>query len=214
MSALARTTQPGHGALRQRVEDALARCHEERDIDFKQSAPWSGLKAKLVRHCLAMANLRDGGIIVVGVREDGDRWDSSGITKSDLLTFNPDVVQDELKKFASSAIRTTFAVHEQRDGKEYLIIHVHTASELPIVCTRNGSGGLVAGGFFVRPADGRPRSQRVESAEDMREVLLFAAERLARRLVEQARRIGALESGKSGVVVSDAFDAELGDLRP
>ena len=206
----------GHGALRQRVEDGIARCQEEPGIDFKQSAPWVDLRAKLVRHCLAMANLVDGGLIVLGVREDGTNWKIEGMQQSHLETYDPDTILDEVKKYASSPLKIAVVVHEDEHGRAFVVLHVHPVEELPVVCTRNGGGGLVAGGFFVRPAEGRPRSERVMCAEDMRYLVHTAAERIARQLIEQSRRIGALEAApttKSDEEKSqDGFDAELGGL--
>ena len=62
---------PGHRALHERVTDALDTCVESQAVDFKESAPWDAIKFKLTRTAMAMGNLRDGGLIVIGVSERG-----------------------------------------------------------------------------------------------------------------------------------------------
>ena len=46
-----------------------------KSVDFKESAPWNDLKWQIIRTALAMGNLRDGGIIVVGASERDDTCD-------------------------------------------------------------------------------------------------------------------------------------------
>jgi predicted HTH transcriptional regulator len=75
--AIPTSDMPGHRALHDRVVAALDTCVESQSIDFKESAPWEALQFKIIRTALAMANLRDGGVVVVGVGERG----SNGISR-------------------------------------------------------------------------------------------------------------------------------------
>ncbi|HEX6087328.1 MAG TPA: ATP-binding protein [Thermoanaerobaculia bacterium] len=87
---------PGHRGLQDRVHAALDTCIESQSVDFKQSAPWNALEHKIIRTALAMANLRDGGIIIIGVSESGDRWERTGISDEDLATYEVDEVIDAI----------------------------------------------------------------------------------------------------------------------
>ena len=44
---------------------------EQRNVEFKQSMSWTEneTKVKITKTILAMSNLRDGGFIIIGVRE-------------------------------------------------------------------------------------------------------------------------------------------------
>lgn len=55
---------PGHQALHKQVMAALDTCVESQSVEFKESAPWKDLEVKIIRTALAMANLRDGGVLV------------------------------------------------------------------------------------------------------------------------------------------------------
>ncbi len=79
MGAIPTSDMPGHAKLHERVLNALDRCQESKGVDFKESAPWDNLKWQLIRTAIAMGNLRDGGIIVIGASERGDSWDLTGI---------------------------------------------------------------------------------------------------------------------------------------
>lgn len=68
---------------------------EERHLEFKRSMDWAdpATKAKLTKSVLAMANLRDGGHIVLGVeRQRDDSYLPIGVQAEHLDSF----VQDQL----------------------------------------------------------------------------------------------------------------------
>ena len=56
------TDLAGHAIVRARIEGAFELLMETRAVEFKQSAPWESLKGHMVRTCMAMSNLRDGGV--------------------------------------------------------------------------------------------------------------------------------------------------------
>src|SRR3954463_2221297 len=95
----------GHRRLKERVEAALDRAIEEPQIDFKESATWDTLKWKITKSVLGMGNLREGGIVVVGVSERSDIWELDGITEADLGTFDADEIAAHLDKYVSPAPR-------------------------------------------------------------------------------------------------------------
>jgi len=68
---------------------------EERNLEFKRSMDWAdpATKAKLTKSVLAMANLRDGGHIVLGVeRQPDDTYVPVGMQTEHCDCF----VQDQL----------------------------------------------------------------------------------------------------------------------
>ena len=77
------TQMSGYGDLKERVTLALSRCQEQPWLDFKESQPWSVLRWRLLKTIMGMANLRDGGLILVGVAEKGTAWE--------LLAFSPTI---------------------------------------------------------------------------------------------------------------------------
>ena len=101
MGAIPISDLPGHQLLHARVINALDRCQESQGIDFKESAPWESLRWKIICTALAMGNLRDGGIIVIGASEREQTWELTGIRPDHLETYTVDIIIDVINKYAS-----------------------------------------------------------------------------------------------------------------
>jgi predicted HTH transcriptional regulator len=201
---------PGHRALHERTIAALEICQETVNVEFKSSGSWADLENKIVKNILGMGNLRDGGLLVIGVSENGNRWELAGILPEHLRSFEPDDVLAHVGRYVSpvfeiDVVTVTYAT------KQFLTIHTHEFADTPLVCKKNGpdgakNEGLACGGIYVRlPAP--PQTTRVMDAAQLHALLELAAEKRARRMLEQVRRIGALD-----VPEQDALNAELEGL--
>jgi predicted HTH transcriptional regulator len=195
----------GHQALRERVYAALDTCVETQGIEFKESATWKVLQAKIVRTGLAMANLRDGGVIIIGVSQRDDRWSAAGIAEEHLATYDADTVAEHIDQFSSPALTVRLVLVEYRDGRNFLAIEVSEFTDTPIVCRRDASD-LRQGAIYVRPP-GHARTSEVRTAQELHDLLELAAEKRARRILETARRVG-LEAPAA----ARPFDDELEGL--
>ena len=214
MSSIPRTDTPGYRQLHERVGNALDRLQETPDIEFKESASWDTLRWKIVKTALAMGNLRDGGILVVGVSQRAGQAPLTGINEADLETYKPDDIADKFASFISPSIEFTLAQSPYRD-KDYLAFEFQEFRELPLVCKRNGpeGEGLAAGVVYVRPREGRPRSTKVTDAAQMRELLDLAADKAARRIIERGIRAGLeFPAGARPLTVIEQFERELEGL--
>src|SRR5690349_4797557 len=100
MAPIPQSTLPGHKRLHERTISALELCQESQGVEFKESAPWDALKVKLTRTSMAMANLRDGGITIVGVSQRGDSWELTGIDPTHLASYDVDVIINHVNSFA------------------------------------------------------------------------------------------------------------------
>lgn len=102
-------TLPGLKLLYDRALLALERCQETQSIDFKQAADWESLKWRITETALGMGNLRDGGVIIIGVSENGDSWELTGISENDLRTFDVDIMIDQVNSYTSPHVNLTLA---------------------------------------------------------------------------------------------------------
>lgn len=215
MGAIPSSHLPGHGALHDRVTTALDRCIETPAVDFKESAVWAVLEFRIIRTCLAMANLRDGGVVVIGVAERNGAWVLDGIDPTDLKTYDPDTILDAVNRFASPVveIEVVAALHQ---GKTFLAVAVAPFKEAPIVCKRDnqrqGAERLERGTVYVRPYDGSVRTTKVLDARHMHELLEIATEYRVAQFIETAKRTGAYAPGGGTVATRRRFDDELGGL--
>jgi hypothetical protein len=199
---------PGHRAIHDRVYAALDTCVESQAVDFKESADMATLQYKLVKTALAMANLRDGGVVVIGASERAETWDLTGVADEHLATYDVDELTDAINRYASPPLTVELIVVPYRNGSRFLTVQVREFGETPIVCKRDGphGSGLKQGVLYVRPA-GVARTSEVRTAEDMHDLLDLAAEKRARRILETARRIGMEPPSRTR-----PFDEELEGL--
>jgi predicted HTH transcriptional regulator len=210
MGAIPTSDMPGHTKLHKRVCNALDRCQESTNVDFKASAVWDDLKLNLIRTAMAMANLRDGGIVVIGASESGDVWDLKGIQSEHLATYDVDDIIDSVNRYASPPLELEIVLVTYQNEKRFLAFQVHEFADTPVVCKRNAPDDnkkLSAGEVYVRPF-GVPRTSKVLSAEEMHELLELAMEKRARKFLEVAHRIG-FQPPETAV---KRFDEELGEL--
>lgn len=188
MAGIPPSTAAGLRRLHERAITALGRQHESRDVEFKTSAPWSDLEFKLIKTIMAMANLRDGGVILVGVGES-DKPDLAGIKAADLATYDIDEINDRVGRYASPHVDLEFGV-ATFESKQFLVIHVREFADSPVVCKKaHDSASIVCGAVYMR-TPGKPQTTRVMDASQMHELLELAAEKRARRILEVSRRVG------------------------
>ncbi|HOO89776.1 MAG TPA: ATP-binding protein [Syntrophales bacterium] len=210
MGTIPTSDMPGYQQLHDRVYSALDRCQESQAIDFKQSAVWDTLKWQLIRTVMAMGNLRDGGVIIIGASENDDDWELSGIEPDHLGTYDIDNIIDAINKYSSPPMQIEIVRIKYRNEKEFLAFQVLEFANTPYICKKNGPEKinlLCVGEVYIRPP-GKPQTKKVTNAQEIDDLLELAAEKRARRMVETSRRIGFVPSQSS----TQAFDDELEGL--
>jgi predicted HTH transcriptional regulator len=156
---------------------------EERNLEYEQSISWqeSATKAKIAKSAMAMANLPDGGAIVVGVKKIGEIYDPVGMEQSHIESFKQDEVMEYVNdKFADPYIELS-VTPVSRDNSHFLVIQVHEFGQLPVICKNNGSENLKRGALCTRSRTKRETIQ-VRSQTEMREILELAVDKEIRRL--------------------------------
>jgi hypothetical protein len=175
-------------AIDDELLDLILHGREERNLEYKQSAAWQAeMKAKLCKSIMAMANLRDGGAIVIGVeRQADDSYNPVGMDANDAKTFTHDIVVEYANEFAAPFVEITLdnRVLEHRDWSQqrmFVVIKVSEFTDMPVVCRKNGAAGLRRGAFFTR---GRRKHETVEVSNEpeLREILDLALEKRIRRM--------------------------------
>ena len=204
------TTEP----LPARQAEYLRLGFETRGLEFKQSLDWQdgGARIGLMRTFMAMSNTRDGGAVVVGVRENEDgTYSPEGMSPDDYESFVPDTIAAQTARYADPPIemRTIKGAH---DGLLFVIVEVEGFADVPTVCkqgTRIGQRSLREGAVYIRPA-GTPRAEEIHTYRDMRDIIEQAVE----RRIERFRELGLLplDGGEGIAREQDALDREIEDL--
>ena len=207
MGALPSADMPGHLMLQEKIVYALDRCKETQDIDFKEAVRWDDLKWRIIKTALAMGNLRDGGIVIIGVSQRSKKWTLTGVSDALLKTYDPDVIMSQINAYVSPFV--DLDIVSVRHRKRFIALYVREFRDTPLVCKKNGPNGsdLYEGAVYVRPP-GLAQTTRIVNAAQMHDLLELAAEKRARRILEVAQRLGLEQKPLS----ADAFNQELGDL--
>ena len=151
---------------------------------------WSNdlTKVKLTRAILAMSNKRDGGVIVIGIRELQDKqFDPVGLSASEAQTFNHDTMADHVRQYADPYVDFTVRTIEC-GGKQFIVIQVKEFDEIPVLCKRDGTD-LRNGAMYTRSRT-KNESAEVSSQSEMREIMDIAVDKGVRKFVTRSQRVG------------------------
>ncbi len=197
----------GHKQIYEKVKLALETCQESQAVEFTESQPWQDLRWKITRTSMAMGNLRDGGIIVVGISQRRQKWSLGGMRKVDLQTFDVDIINSQVNEYVSPHVDLTIVLH-RRENKSYVVVAAKEFDHTPLVCKKSReSEGLYQGAVYIRPP-GKAQTTRMMNAQEMHGLLELAAEKRSRQFLERAARLGLFRPGAS----SQQFDQELKGL--
>ncbi|MBY3138990.1 ATP-binding protein [Rhizobium laguerreae] len=183
------------------LESLLEGAEETDVLELKGAMPWD---IGLAKDILAMANLQDGGRIVIGIEDI--TYARQGLDEAQLATYKSDEMRDQVAPFADPYVEFSTSVATDRQGLRYVVIAVAPFREIPVICKRSGGSKneLQEGTIYYRSPTRRPQSARVSSASDMRSIVEVAAAR-------QMQRFRKLDLEVPTAKGFD-YDAELGGL--
>lgn len=119
---------------------------EGQHLEFKRE-----LTDSLEKEVIAFLNTRDGGVILIGVDDDGT---VVGIDDTDTIQLN---IKDRIrKKITPSTMGLFDVVVEQKDDKRYIKLIIASGSEKPYYLTKKGmssQGGFIRIGSASEPMD-------------------------------------------------------------
>jgi hypothetical protein len=163
---------------------------ETRHVDFKAALAWDDDgKQKLLKHVIAMSNIRDGGRIVIGVRENEQTkaHEAEGLSPEQLSSFDA----TKIAQFVNSYVQPGVRVRVERaevEGKQVIVLEVAEFDQLPNVCVKPGPrGGFNSGDVLIR-TDGC-ESRRICSSEEMRALLTLAVGKTSDTLLRDVRQV-------------------------
>lgn len=185
------------------LEQWLDGGEETQTFDVKAAGPWD--VRLMVKHILAMANVRDGGTILVGVEDK--TFVRQGLSEADRASYELDTMRDQLSKYADPHVEVGVSFPRDRDGRVYAAIRVQSFREIPVICrVADEKAGVRAGVVYYRNSNRRPESAPVSNSYDMRDIITMAAMRTRARLTE----LGAVPAAQANLQAR--LDEELGEL--
>lgn len=198
----------------QEFAELLALNYERRGVEFKGPGPRSDrqLFAKVVRAVLGMANRRDGGLVIIGVKDSRGVLTPVGLNDADLATWKYDDVADAIAAYADPSVSFELEIRKHKK-KKYIVLHVQVFEDIPVLCKKDYPSVLRAGACYVRSRR-KPETTEIPSQADMRDLLDLATEKRLRWFVAQARAAGLLSLVEITPPADQAlFNKQLGDLK-
>lgn len=195
--------------------DYIELGREARGVEYKRSQSWEDRRLALTKTVLAMANTIDGGIIVIGMRKEGESYVAEGVEPDHLVSFKQDDITTYVNERTSSPVELSLSPYVHED-KTFLLIQVSEFAEFPIICTRDGHSAdnrqqlLRRGALYIRSRR-RVESAEVSSEAEMREVLRRAIDKGLQQEIGRLRRLGFLIGGTPSLEETNrqAFDSQL-----
>lgn len=161
---------------------------ERRGLEFKESFAWaarasnmSHIQATVVKSLLAMCNTPKGGVLVIGVTDDGaSQHDFVGIDAAAKASFqDTEKVASLLDSFATSPMDYEVGIGTH-DGKEYIVFTVSEFRTQPVQCAKEHKQGstimLRRHALYTRSSKAKPETIDASPAE-LREIITMAEER-------------------------------------
>jgi predicted HTH transcriptional regulator len=169
---------------------------EERYLEYKCSMIWTNnnaTKVKIAKAMMAMSNLRNGGVIVIGMREiRRGVWEPEGMTTQQVASFNQDDIARWVNDCAIPAVQFNVKPFTYNDN-EFVIIRVREFDSMPTIChkqkPRGGSEVLKAGAIYYRSRQ-KNESAPISSEEDMRELITLAISKGAAQQITLCEELG------------------------
>jgi hypothetical protein len=156
---------------------------ESENIDAKGPVAWDGSveSASLAKDIAAFANSRNGGVIVVGKKEESGKFDATGVTQDQAATFETTKVAQWVNTRFAPAIRLV-CYQQEVDGKLFVVIEVLEFDDIPAICMKpfpdpNNSKNelLKKRTIYVRNANAA--SAPVETVEELRTLIGLATKK-------------------------------------
>ena len=161
------------------LEAKLTGGVETPTLEVKAACLWSA--PLLAKDILAMSNVRDGGYIIIGVEDATFR--RQGITPEQKASYHLDTMRDQMAKYADPRVVFTVEFPRDKNDFEFSVIRVLPFDEVPVICAVENDE-LRRGIVYYRNTNAKVESAPVSNANDMRDIMMTAAQRMMRRLQE------------------------------
>jgi predicted HTH transcriptional regulator len=200
-------------AYERQAREAIDFASEVTGVEFKRSEPFDILQYKIAKTAQALANLRDGGLIIVGVSQTNKVFSIDGVDAAVEATYNGEAIYEHINWYASPPIDSRTIVLEHL-GKRFVVMVIAPFERTPVVCRHPTPDGtpkkdaMKPGDFFVRTAE-KIETKRVDSAQLMEDLLQLAAGRRAAEIIRILRTGGV---APEAMTPGDRFEKEVEDF--
>lgn len=143
--------------------------------DFKEEIIWNRQNRddclSIIKDVIGMANTKDGGKIVIGVKDDD--FSFVGVSDESFKSFDPTPFHDLLSNYADPIFNCSL-IKTEIEGKKVVVIDVPEFSEVPIICKDSANSKtnkeiLKKGAVYIRTD--KCSTESISTADEMRRIL-------------------------------------------
>jgi len=183
---------------------------EKRDIEFKENLNWTtndAVKAKIAKSLMAFSNIRNGGYLVIGVRQNPDNsFTPVGMTTDAFDSHRIDDVMPYVNSKAEPPVNFEMEKIE-KDGMKFVIYKVYEFDELPVFCKNDDGNSILHKGVIYVRTMRMYETAPIQNQSEMREIRKM----LVDKNIEELKRL--LQQYEERELGDDhQFDKELGGL--
>ncbi len=204
---------------------------ETRNFELKPSIPWNNFDKqyelqRIVMSILGMSNLKTGGKIILGIKQNSDKtFSSEGVDPEHLKTYNQDNIYQIVRPFGDPA--PIFEIKNlEYKGHNYLVFNVQQFMYSPVICSKSGSRSaktdgkdalepLIKGALYTRSY--KPETKRVDNETEMREIIDLAIDSEIEHMSPRIKNLLKILKPTSGKVAKERssmqFLSELKDIK-
>jgi predicted HTH transcriptional regulator len=160
-----------------KIQEIIQGNTENLNIEFKETFDFNDkvwMREKLIRSIFAMSNTRNGGYIVIGIKEnDNKTFSFNGVKEEHITTFNNDNLKSKVESFSSFPVNYEIGYGLFND-KKYILISVSEFLLNPIICKKNGEDKekiLEEGAIYIRTLKDKPSSVKITNPIDIQDIL-------------------------------------------
>lgn len=195
------------------IKSLIYSKQETPNQDYKESLIWGKNNKdaclEIIKDILSMANIKDGGRIIFGVRNSDLEY--IGVSEASWNSFDVTPINQLLHQYADPVF-TCSIVKRVIDDKKVIVIDVPEFIEAPIVCKSSAFSSqnkeiLRKGTIYIRTA--KCTSEAISSVEEMRSILGRSITKKSDELLQSIQR---LMSGKPLIppqTVQDIYREEI-----
>jgi len=194
----------------QRLRAFLEYRGEQRNVEFKRAGDMGkDYVARVARAAMALANLRGGGVLVLGIDDTDPLNGENGLAPAQLKAWlDADSVNAKINAYADPALELSIDQAVHPNGGALVVIQVHEFRDHPVLCKRDYGDVLAAGQLFTRSA-AKPESSARQTHGEMREVIDLAVDKNLARFVQRARNGGLAFSEDGNFLAADPVRVQL-----
>ncbi len=198
------------------IASLIHRRSETPHVDYKEGFEWKkenrDHQLGLIRDMIAMANIQDGGAIVLGVEDK--TYNVVGLSGPILASLDQSYIGDLLRGYADP----TFPFELQRtqiDSCDVAVIHIPEFVDVPIVCEDSAQSKdqkkliLRRGALYIRTD--ASQTMEISSAEDMRKLLSRAITKRSDEMLRQIENLLRVRPIRPIEETDNQFEKELSE---